>query len=443
MCEYNDLVPAILERDESRLRKALASCDPKQRFPSTGLSPVHFAVSWPMALTALTKVGVDVNVEDHSHRRPIHLAAALGASEAVDNLLNEDCAIWTHTNSYSLLQEALQVTNEQNRERVANSVITAYIDRYTRFFNLALSVLPQSSPILAELVPGRLHENLVPRIQQELNRYNCCVPPALELRTDGSSVYETAGFHASTRLTVQMAEKLWDGGFRQIHQYSYRGTTPLLESWYNADFEMIAWLISKGASPFSRHEQTRGSGLHLYAHRLGYPGAYFKYDISTVYCDEAMISQLESDLDSRRDSCCCLCSAGGCPPVVIFLKWNLDLRDLRDDGPRSSAYQRYLNQLRLFWKKMPPAHGEEQVSMEAILRFLVFEEMHLKHQCCGLGRMAEDERVWELVTVENPPESECEMEGRLREYRDEMRYCECQLLEKPLCVVLRDHCKSL
>lgn len=81
--------------------------------------------------------------------------------------------------------------------------------------------------------------------------------------------------------------------------------------------------------------------------------------------------------------------------------------------------------------------------MEAILRFLVFEEMDLKYQGCLFGRMAEDERVPEPVTEENPPESESEMEARLSDCRDKMRYCECELLEKPLCVVLRDHCKSL
>lgn len=443
MCEYSDMVRAILQRDESRLRKALANCDPKRQSTATGLSPIHFAVTWPMALAALTKIGVDVNAKDHSHRSPIHLATALGKCDAVDILVDEDCAIWSHRKSLPLLQETLQGRNQQTRLQIANSIITAYIDRYSRLFNLALSVLPQSSPILAELVPGQLHEKLVPQVQKELKRYNCCIPPALELRTDGSSVYETADLHARTRLTVQMADRLWDGGFRQIHEYSNRGTTPLLESWYNADFDMIKWLISKGASPLSRHEQTQGSGLHLYAHRLGYPGAYFNYDISAVYYDEAVVSQLGSDLHSTRDSCYCLCSAGGCTPVVVFLKWCIDLRGMGLYGSQRSEYERYLKQLRLFWKKMPPAHGEEHVSTEAVLRFLVFEEMNLKHQCCRLGHEAEDHRVQYPVTEDNPPESECEMEARLREYRDEMRYCECQLLEKPLCVVLRDHCKSL
>ena len=320
VCEYNDLVPAMLGRDEVRLRKAFASRDSKHQSAATGLSPINFSVTWPTALTALIKIGVDVNVQDHSHCRPIHLATALGASQAVNILLEEDCALWTHTSSHSLLQEALQGNDEQARERIANSIIIAYIDRYTRFFSLALSVLPQSSPIQARLAQGRIHEKLVPQVQQELKRHQCRIPPALELGTDGSSVYETADLHANNRLTIQMAETLWNGGFQQIHDYTNRGTTPLLESWYNSDFEMIAWLISKGASPFSRHEQMGGSGLHLYAHRLGNPGGYFKHDISAVYCDEAIISRLESGLDSKWDSCCCPCSVGGCTPVLIFLK---------------------------------------------------------------------------------------------------------------------------
>lgn len=396
-----------------------------------------------MALTALIQIGVDVNVEDHFHRRPIHLAVSLGESEAVNVLLEADCAIWTHDLSRPLLQEAFHGRKAENRERIANWVVIAHIDRCTRFFDLAQSILPQSWPTLAELPVGELDEWFVPQLQQELKSQHCRIPPALELRTDGSSVYETAERNALNRLNVQMANTLWNGGFRQIHEYSDRGTTPLLESWYNADFEMIRWLISKGASPLSRHEHTQGSGLHLYAHRLACPGTYFKLDVSAVYCDKAIVSQLHSDLDSRRDSCCCLCSVDGCFPVVIFLKGNWALWKFRYYGPRGSAYHIYLTQLRLFWKKLPPTPGEEHVSMEAVLRFLVFENMNLEHQCCSLGQLAEDYRVWEPVTEEDPPESECELEARLCEYREKMQGCECPLLEKPLCVVLRDHCKSL
>lgn len=442
MCEYDDLIRAILQRDEAGFHKALTHCDPNHQSTATGLSPIHFAVTWPIALTALIRIGVDMNIEDHFRRRPIHLATALGESEAVKILLREDCAIWTRTHSMSLLQEALNGNNKESRECVANSVITAYIDRYTRFFNLALSVLPQSSPIVSEVIPGRQHENLVPQIQQELSRQHYRIPPALKLCTDGSSVYDTADIHFHSRLTVHMAERLWKAGFQQIQHYTDRGSTPLLESWYNADFEMVKWFISKGASPFSRHEQTHGSGLHLYAHRLGFPSMYFKGDISAVDYDETLVSQLESDLDSRRDSCRCLCSVHGCVPVLIFLKRSDAFKDLTFES-QSPEYQVCLNQLRLFWKKLPPARDEEQFSVETVLRFLVFKEMDLKHQCCHLGQMAEDYRVEEPVTDENPPESEREIEAKMSEYREKMRSCECEPLEKPLCVVFRDHCKSL
>lgn len=53
--------------------------------------------------------------------------------------------------------------------------------------------------------------------------------------------------------------------------------------------------------------------------------------------------------------------------------------------------------------------------MEAVLTFLVFENMNLKHQCCRLSQRAGDERVRKPVTEEYPQESECEMEARLRE----------------------------
>lgn len=118
---------------------------------------------------------------------------------------------------------------------------------------------------------------------------------------------------------------------------------------------MIRWLISKGVSPFSRHEQTVGSGLHIYAHRLAYPGAYFKRDISAVFCDEAIVSQLDSDLDFRRDSCCCLCAVGGCCPVVIYLKQIYVDKEWEYFGSRGSEYDFCLAQLRLLEKVAPDA----------------------------------------------------------------------------------------
>lgn len=56
-------------------------------------------------------------------------------------------------------------------------------------------------------------------------------------------------------------------------------------------------------------------------------------------------------------------------------RWDTDLRLFRNHSIGGSAYKIYLTQLRLFWKKLPPARGEEQTSMKAILRLLVFENL--------------------------------------------------------------------
>ena len=38
------------------------------------------------------------------------------------------------------------------------------------------------------------------------------------------------------RLTVPLVEKLWRGGFRRTNEYNLNGLTPILQSWFMADF---------------------------------------------------------------------------------------------------------------------------------------------------------------------------------------------------------------
>lgn len=280
-----------------------------------GECAMHFAVIWPAALCHLILAGAIVDVEDNFGRRPIQLAVAMGVVESVRMLIEADCSLATPHSHHSLLQESLLVEDKPKGTRISNLIVQGLIDRHTRLLNIAMAALPPSSKLARSINPGKLQQSLIPDITKELFGLDHKIPPSLKL--DDKESYNAGSLHADMRLPISTAEQLWLGGFRDVES---RALTPILCAWFNADFELLRWLISKGASPYSRDPSTGRSGLHWYARRLGFPGGYFNFRVSEVFFDRAVIAQLMWDNSAWRDSCSCLCSTGGCQPVTIFLK---------------------------------------------------------------------------------------------------------------------------
>lgn len=438
------MISAILRRSESSLQQALIRCDVNHRSPVNGICAMHFAVTWPTALRTLIIAGADVNVEDHIGRRPIELSVALGAVEAVQLLIEADCSLFTAESHRGLLKECLLFEEGEKRGRILGLIVQALIDRHTRLLNWILSVLTPSSGLYSKIIPGQLQQSLLPEMYEEIRRQGHECPAALELDFKGH--YQTGDLHSEIRIPISTAEQLWNGGFQELEEpYDVCGPalTPILEAWYNADFDILQWLITKGASPFSKHAQTGGSGLHMFAHRLQYPGFYFQHEISGVPSDTVRMTELMSDESAWRDSCSCLCSTRGCQPVTIFLKGTyLHLQKLK--------HIRY--QLRKFWEKLPPPPGKELLQAEAALRFFAFEQSEARHlaSCCSLGQLGErdlstclSERWHEAhisaedLTVERDRQM---IEEKMQFFRQKMLYCGCPLLDKPACVVSQDTC---
>lgn len=283
-----------------------------------GLAAIHFAIYWPLALKELIAVGVNINCEDSHGRRPIHLAVACRQRQAVEILLEADCAISTPKYSNSLPRESLRY---RGYDQIVNLIIDVLINRHTRLMKLAASVLPDNLDLKQWITEGVIRERKAVEITQQLATNSCPVPAALELDGYQKGVYDTAEFRAEIRLTVPHAEKLWCSGFRWINECAPgNGLTPLLQSWFAANFEMVAWFIDKGANPFAKHRDFHISGLHLFAARLAYPGDHFRGDPSSIIISPQHIMQLQKDKSSCRDSCSCLCSMGGCTPLSTVVK---------------------------------------------------------------------------------------------------------------------------
>lgn len=436
------------------MQQALIHCDINHSSPANGLCAIHFAVTWPEALQRLILAGADIDVQDDIGRSPIQLAVALGIVQSVRLLIEADCSLATADCHQSLLQQSLEIGQSETRSQISACIVRGLINRHTRFLELALSFLPSSSRIFKLIIPGQLQQSLIPEFyEEEIEGPDYDVPVALEL--DGKGHYQTGCLHATTRLPIPIADQLWTGGFQELEvPYDIEGLglalTPILEAWFNADFDLVRWMMAKGASLSSRHASTGGSGLHLYAHRLQYPGSYFGHKISGVPCDKLILSELSSDESAWRDSCSCICSTKGCQPVTVFLK---AIQHRFDDGPYVlRAFEDARSKLRHFWEKIPSTPDQELTQVETVLRFFAFDQSNARHlaTCCCLGQRGENvAEEWRFtrwrgsdVSAEDPAVLyDIQMiEEKFHSLQQKMEHCGCPLLDKPACVVYRDVC---
>ena len=331
---------------------------------------MHFAVLWPAALEALIERGANVNVEDQYRRRPIHLAVVLGLAGSVDCLIGADCALFTPPEFRSLLESALTLT-EFERRHILDALIAALTDRHTRLIDRARSHLPSIIFSAFNIIEGRKQERQAPRIREVLVSQGFTVSEALEL--DSKSVYDFASMHGYIQMTVDVADALWSAGFEDINEPSEDGLTPFLQSWFCANFPMIAWFCKKGVLLSSRHRDALLSGLHFYAVRICYPGSNFHHDPGAVPTDEHYMAHIQKEVGIPHDECTCPCSPNGCSPMKFLCELSSPSRS------RRVLFRKWLEKVK------PEPRLLQQYVLECTRR-LLFDFLGCKHTCCVLGQ---------------------------------------------------------
>ena len=344
--------------------RALKIVDVNRKSPINGLTALHFAIEWPWALRQLLEVNADVNAVDHSGRRPIHLAIATGHLESAVLLLQADSAL--ESPKVSLLQQALQVHDPEQRDIIIPELVDALVNRHSRLSQLGRAILPEG--LLTALGISKFKSyRKAPKIIDALRRSGISIPPALVL--DDANVYDTSFMYESMSLSPQYAEKLWSGGFRDIDTPNQNGLTPLLQSWYDADFDMVTWYVNKGVSARSQHQRRALCGLHLYAARIAYPGAYFSYNADLVDTDLALISDLQQDQNLHHDNCSCICAPQGCTPASIL-------------GKSGGFFARFDTLFPTWCRKTNPSADLLELSAREYTRAWLFDSSRCPHTCC-------------------------------------------------------------
>ena len=373
MCDLGILIQIILQRHDKKFRQVITKAtlsDINHASAINGLAPMHFAILWPEALKMLIGRGANINIEDQYRRRPIHLAVGLGLSNSVDCLLEADCALFTPSETGSLLKNALKLTGFE-RHHILDAVIAALADRHERLIERARSLLPSIIFSGFKIIDGRKKEQQVPCIREALLTRGFTVPEGLEL--DDKSVYSVATMDGRAQMTNEVANALWSAGFDNINEPNEDGLTPLLQNWFCANFPMIAWFVHKDVSLVSRHRDASLNGLHFYAARIYYPGSNFSNDPDAVPTHEDYIAQIQKEVGIPHDECSCSCSPNGCSPIKLSCRYFYPV------GSRRDFFRTWLRKIK------PELRLLQQYVLE-FTRHLLFDYLGCMHTCCVLGQ---------------------------------------------------------
>ncbi|KAL9037929.1 MAG: hypothetical protein Q9180_003441, partial [Flavoplaca navasiana] len=210
------------------------------------------------------------------------------------------------------------------------------------------------------------------------------------------------------RLTVKVANVLWEAGFRAIDLLDDHDRTPLMMLGYrdplNQDYNMrdvteyAFWLYQKGASLYRpcrvMHQpdsEDVGDTVSRSEHRVvHFLAAVFKRSFEYPYIKRLQKAETDIDdlsLESRQisqkvlqddssDNCLCACSRHGCIPATCFLKCTRSIPVPRER--KRAAWRRF----RWILKNVPLKDFPVPISRE-IIRLGTFERLGLRHTCCN------------------------------------------------------------
>lgn len=379
-------------------------------------TPLHLAVFWPYGVRELLKHGACLDASDQNGRTPLNCAIELGIPETVDILMKAGCSLWLATDEQfwrnPLSLASMMYTygewgvSKSTRIDVLNTVMSSLAER-RRNLQSRLATISKYLKIDAGVFRGD-------RILDEYAEYAEVIENNALSRFDNSPRYASAllqgcptVYHLPS-LTVEIAEKLWQQGFRDIDIPDKYGLTPLMRNRHKQLAEQVDlcfWLIQKGAKLHRPQHRpldydadptfnavefppvTRA--LHYVATNVGtslYFSTYAELLGDTERSLENQLSQLSKGtrlfpktilFDVSQDDCICACSSRGCLASTMMLKrfndWVYQFETRRD--VLISATKQLIILIGLI--NLCP-----DWLVKEIIRYHTFEELELRHTCC-------------------------------------------------------------
>ena len=298
---------------------------------------------------------------------------------------------------FGVFEKAIATSTDE----IVSHLETALVDRRTRLYTLATSKLSRQEQEELKMTNDRLLDEKADKVSVALRKRKIPIPPALRTPPWGQITL----FH-NEDLTPALGESLYCRGFIDVDGISSSGLTALTSIGVpsscrlNPALQRVSWLISKGADPGRRPDQSRCihhdpsiTAAHCICSWIGravYSDFYFVRSEMNRTWLFGIMNGLEDECQSvlgklvciqLYDDCLCACSNHGCTPPVMMLK------GITSPGPfvvypSLSPFRRRM--WVIDWLDDLLSHDYEawQRLSRDFIRYETFEELGLTHTCC-------------------------------------------------------------
>lgn len=252
------------------------------------------------------------------------------------------------------------------------------------------------------------------------------------------------------RLDLEMADFLWDCGFRELDMPDKNGLASLLR--HAPEKEILHWFLDHGASNSTYLELNHMTFLHAVSNKWGcrlveclYYHHYtadidstsdtydaYNIGISLQGFPEIFQHPTAIPLLLSRDHCDCSCSGGvGCSPITSFAKSarschkKLQLWHKQDWLRQcNTGCSRCANRdILLLCKRYGPRMDYAGCTgFSDLCRVELFERLGMRHTCCYFGGCYEDSRGYEYSFYLGPHGYYCFEPFEAAEFREEDRF---------------------
>ncbi|KAJ5707513.1 hypothetical protein N7488_007314 [Penicillium malachiteum] len=376
-----------------------------------------FYITWPAGLSVLLNSGIIPS------QSAFHFTCSNGYEDSV-NLLIE-------TNALPINAKILQDVSLGPNEQVRNAITQAFVLRRRHLQGLVENHLTEQEMMRLRIRPGCLPGYNAGKAYQLLKAksFNCVYPED----KSGWLLYENIGEN------WELADKLWDSGFRDVEEVDNNGGHPLRFpsdahlGHFESRMQKVVWFIRNGYSCSIEP-------------RLPSPILEFMWMfLPTIQQDlhDHGSGELRSNItkykevlqamlfDQKKDTCRCFCSSNGCNNFVRVLFCLLNLQrhtdDIIEDSRLAEKGQEFLGALQEIVQLLDPDDQSYIYDDLApvLIRCLTFHTLGLTHTCDCL-RAEEEEEEFEIPTDDDIEQTQREELDQLLQLNDLVDEFQCK-----------------
>jgi ankyrin repeat protein len=336
---------AIISKSPQKLQKVLerdANINGRNLWGQTAL---HLSACWAEGVSIMIRAGGDIDCVDNRHNSPIYYAAGAQCLEAVDLLLQENCALIFRTGgSYPRIRSVLWDVLDTS-ENIQSRIVSDLERRLNRLRNLDICHL---SPNLFESISCQTFGpyTLAILASTGLEKANFVKNWDTEIREDhivfsghasiyhGGLPYLRPGFLVDSdailweikshggdveKRALSIFDKLYSAGFTSLDGYNSGGYTILQILCLTGKLNGILWLLQKLQATPNGIRDSGANAMHCIAENMGVRYWRLRWKDDQI---EQTLRQLRLSGVDPLAKCCsmCACLVDGNSPTATLTR---------------------------------------------------------------------------------------------------------------------------